>query len=520
MVKLAFENLTEAAQQTNNSESTTILDNSVGDGRFLFGIVNHWKKLKKNRSFNRSLTLHGVDINKDSIKICESKKNELSNDEKLDISFKTGNALIGYIRPPIDMKGIFDVRNLDKSFFDEATYSQLDVSLKDKAFHWFHEWPAPNSNEGYDLCIGNPPFGISFSTEEKNFYKSLYEGIDPEVESYLLFVERSIHLLRDGGFLVFLIPNNFTTNYRYQIFRDFLLENLALRKIIMLDNHIFPQVSVETCIIVGYKKERDEVSLTNSIEFSKYSVKGGFSQIGSNEQVSIMNEKFRYIVPDKTIETTSILAKMEKEAFFLEDIAYISRGIEFGYHSPLTSKLPTTKMSVPLIAGRNIQKFTLLGKNRFVDFDSDRKSIFKNKTLYTSPKILLRRIGHELIAVYDPNKLFCVCDVYIISFRPQWSHIPLEHLEILLNSSLLTFYLNHKFYTVKKIFPKIPISYLKQLPIKLPFSSVEVKNIEKFGFLKREITKESLNYIENMVLDLYGLTKSQKRIIKTFKPIT
>ncbi|MHA1976998.1 MAG: TaqI-like C-terminal specificity domain-containing protein [Candidatus Hodarchaeales archaeon] len=517
MVTIAFDYVPRSMNQTRKSESVMVLDNSVGDGRFLFTIMEHWKKHKKKRKIALNLTLHGVDINNSSIKICESNKKEFQPDPDIDISFKTGNALIGYVKPPMNLKKGFNQKKLSVSFFNNLNIDQPSARLKDTVFHWFYEWPFPNSDDGYDLCIGNPPFGISFSIEEKNFYKRTYKSIDPEVESYLLFVERSIHLLRDGGFLVFLIPNNFTTNYRYQVFREFLLESLVLKKIIMLDNNIFPQVSVETCIIVGYKKTKDEVHLANQVEFSKYSIKDGFSQIKKNEQLLIMNQMFKYIVPDMKTETTQILIKMEESAFLLEDIAYISRGIEFGFNSPHTSN-QRTKHSVPLIAGRNIQKYTIKGEKRFVEFDSTRKSIFKDKSMYTTPKILLRRIGHELIAVYDPNNIFCVCDVYLIRFKKKWVHIPLNHLEIILNSSLLTFYLNHKFQTIKKVFPKIPIGYLKQLPIKLPFSSEEVELIEKLGFMKRKITPSGMNDMEKMILNHYKLSQSQKQVVKSFKP--
>ena len=55
----------------------------------------------------------------------------------------------------------------------------------------------------------------------------------------------------------------------------------------------------------------------------------------------------------------------------LEDIAYISRGIELGFNSKFTSEKPFTQDSVPLIAGRNIQKFGLIGEKRYIEFDSN-----------------------------------------------------------------------------------------------------------------------------------------------------
>ena len=143
----------------------------------------------------------------------------------------------------------------------------------------------------------------------------------------------------------------------------------------MLDSKIFPSVSVETCIVVGYKKSKDEKNDTNIIEFSKFSVGEGFTQIKKNEQVNIMDQKFKYIMPNMASKITDIIGTIEKNALTLGDIAYISRGIELGFNSKFTSKVPITKESVPLIAGRNIQKFVILGEKRYIEFDSTQKSI-------------------------------------------------------------------------------------------------------------------------------------------------
>ncbi|PWI46984.1 hypothetical protein CEE45_14175 [Candidatus Heimdallarchaeota archaeon B3_Heim] len=519
MVNLSLDFINKILNQPLGSRSISILDNSVGDGRFLFEIMKHRNNIRASDLKNFKLILHGLDINNESINLCESKKRELATNQDIEISFKTGNALIGYIKPPKTMKNYYTEEKLTRYFFDDLNITQPDISLVKNAFHWFYEWPLPNTKEGYDICIGNPPFGISFTSEEKNIYRRIFEGVDPEIESYLLFVERSIHLLREGGALIFLIPNNFTTNFRYQAFRDLLLNQIYIKKIIMLDDNVFPSVSVETCIVMGYKKTEAEKSLSNIIEFSRYSVESGISQIKKNDQSMIMDQKFRYIVPDMATEITEILEIMEIDSLFLKDIASITRGIELGFKSTLTSETPSTKDSIPLIAGRNISKFSIVGDKRYIDFDSNRKSIFKDKSMYMTPKLLLRRIGRELIAVYDPNRLFCVCDVYIITFNPQWSHFNLKHLEIILNSSLLTFYLNHKFKTVKKIFPKIAINYLKRLPIKLPFSALEEQKIEEMKIEREKcLGNEEITQLDEFILNHYNISKSQKQIIDTFKP--
>jgi hypothetical protein len=94
---------------------------------------------------------------------------------------------------------------------------------------------------------------------------------------------------------------------------------------------------------------------------------------------------------------------------------------------------------------------------------------FKSKHIYETEKILVRRIGAEIIAVYDHENYYNVCDVYNLLSKGTLS---LKYLLALLNSKLMSFYLQTKFKNSKKIFPKIPIKYLEKLPIK----SLDVTN--------------------------------------------
>ncbi|MCK5345698.1 MAG: hypothetical protein KAR20_19950, partial [Candidatus Heimdallarchaeota archaeon] len=66
--------------------------------------------------------------------------------------------------------------------------------------------------------------------------------------------------------------------------------------------------------------------------------------------------------------------------------------------------------------------------------------------------------------------------------------------------------------------PKIPISYLKQLPIKLPFSALEEQEIAEMK-IEREIClgNEEITQMDAFILDHYNISKSQKQIIDTFK---
>ncbi len=511
MVDLVFQNMESLTSKKQKKTPFFVLDHSVGDGRFLFEFCIKWKKNVSNKD---NLHLHGLDIDETSIARCIAREKTLSTSSEISFAFKTGNALIGYSTTPKENNPEISIREVDESFFN--TINNFDPEFKGQIqpFHWFREWPDPGVQGGYDICIGNPPFGISFSKIEKFIYKRLYKAIDPEIESYILFVERSIELLKKGGILVLLIPNNFVTNLRYIKFRKFLLENLIIQKIIMLKENIFSHVSVETCILVGYKNTHFPHVNSNKIEFSKYSVRDGFSKIKYNEQNQIMNHQLHFLLPQKERIYEKIQRIIENKSMPLGEIMNISRGIELGFNSSRTSNNPISPSSVPLVACRNIHPFFIDNDIRYIDFDTEQKAIFKDKSLYLQPKILLRRIGHDLIAAYDKNNLFCVCDVYILTPKPQWSNVNLQHLESMLNSFILTFYLNQEFKSIKKIFPKIPINYLRKLPMKLPLSKMNSQKIEKL--LKPGdgvLPSESVSKIDQIISEHYGVSRGQLQLI-------
>ena len=96
----------------------------------------------------------------------------------------------------------------------------------------------------------------------------------------------------------------------------------------------------------------------------------------------------------------------------------------------------------------------------------------------------------------------------------------------LINSLLLSYYFIQLFGSYKKLFPRILIEKIKDLPIKVPENDREkeiaLKIIEKVEVLIDSDEKESNKLIQiqqdinNLVFNLYGLSDSQKQHIIKF----
>ena len=72
---------------------------------------------------------------------------------------------------------------------------------------------------GFDIVIGNPPYGASLSTEEKKTFKLIYKTAQTiknvqkgSLDTYTIFIDKSFHLLAKGGCLSFIVPISITSS--------------------------------------------------------------------------------------------------------------------------------------------------------------------------------------------------------------------------------------------------------------------------------------------------------------------
>jgi len=385
---------------------------------------------------------------------------------------------------------------------------------------------------GFDVVIGNPPYGAFFSQPEKKYVNIKYPASDIETESYLVFIEKSLTLLKFNGFFGYIVPSNLMTNVRYEAIRNFLLKNYNINKLVDLGSGVFNKTSVDTCLIFIQKKRAKDNKITAVV-----------GNIGNEDiQTFIFNQSDFIINPYKIFniytepKVLDLIDKIFQSMPHLSDFVIISRGIEFGYKSKFVSDEKLNKQFKPLIAGRCITRYSLEFENKYICFDEKDISHFKEQSIYITPKILMRRIGTTIIATYDPERFYNVCDVYNIINK---SSMSIQYLLGLLNSMLLSFILQNRFRTSKKLFPKIPIITIKQLPIRtIDFSNpADVKKHDrmvslvdqmldvqkKIAVAKTEYEKKMLErmrdtidmQIDELVYKLYELTDEEIKIVES-----
>ncbi|MEI0526484.1 TaqI-like C-terminal specificity domain-containing protein [Brachyspira murdochii] len=340
--------------------------------------------------------------------------------------------------------------------FDEETQYKINC------FDWEDEFKSVFKAGGFDVVIGNPPWGALFDESNKGYIKNNYKHSDIEIESYILFIEKGIRNLSNNGYLGLIIPSNLFTNIRYFSIRKFILENCKINTLIDLGSGIFKSVAADSGIIISNKN----IDSNNVINAFVGNIQG-LENINYNiykQSDFINNNNYIFNIYIRDIDK-KLAEKIKNGKVELKNFVSFARGIEFGYSSKYVTNNKENDLYKPVVAVRCMQRYSIHFEDKFIEFNEKDKSNFKSKDIYEKEKILLRRIGNKLIASIDFDKYYNLCDIYNLLLK-DGINLDLKYLLSIINSKLMSYYLDIEFKSAKKLFPKIPIANLEKLPIK------------------------------------------------------
>ncbi len=400
----------------------------------------------------------------------------------------------------------------------------------DKAFNWKEQFPEVFAKGGFDVIIGNPPYVFArdnFRQEEKDYFVSKYVSAKYQINTYLLFIEKSVLILKNSGIYGLIIPNSWLMMYSGEGLRKFLLETNKLNQIINLAGFSFETANVETVILLAekeiIKKENTvEILLNNGNEFY-------FSH--SKKQTEFSKNKgyeFKVFLDDDSDELN---VKINKNSEILDNLVLIKAGLK-AYEKDKGEPKQTASDVVNRIYDYNY-KFDndthkyLEGKDVGRYFTSWAGSYLRygkhlaaprTFNLFDGKKIIIREITGNypkcLIATYNEDiYLFNMSNIAIVEKTN--SDISLKYILAVLNSKLLSYYfVKNTAKSVRKLFPKIILNDLRKFPIK-KINPVEqepfIENADKILALNKELQEVNRKF-NNYFSGQYKLEKLTKKL--------
>lgn len=219
----------------------------------------------------------------------------------------------------------------------------------EKAFVWQEAFPEVFQRGGFDVIIGNPPYGAKLEKEVQQFLNSHYlKGGSETVISFMALAHRE--LLRPNGKFGFIIPKSFSYASNYGPLRDLLHDELSE----MVDcQKVWKEVKLEQVMVFFTKDKSEKAYASKVLEDEKVIPKG-----------EIEKEKarpFGFFLNQISPRELDIALQMRESGVFLNDIAHNTRGGMFQRQVQQDRLLPLC-----VLGGANIQREGIFGQKGYI----------------------------------------------------------------------------------------------------------------------------------------------------------
>lgn len=420
-----------------------------------------------------------------------------------------------------------------------------------------------NRIENISAIIANPPWSSEKIYDRMTLQEAGFNLVAGQYDSYVLFFELACNILNPNGYLAFIIPDSLFDAQNEKL-RRFLTERMQIKVIARLGEKIFEEVNRATTVVICKKGLPNSESKTKCFRLSTndrkefllgkeelmYFYKKGYHEVMQSR--FLQNDACNFDV-DTLSSEEYLLAKIKEKSISWSDTFVFGRGVEIskagkivfcplcgfaqGYKkSQMISKKKVcincgndiavteetvtnvisqwqTTDSVQIYVGENIRRYGIEGEC-FIQPNIQGIN-YKNREMYTPPKLLVRKTGLGIYAAIDNTGSMTSQTVYILKFKRNDYNVPLEYYLALLNSRVVYYYYLKTYGENEwKSHPYLT----KQIIFSLPVREYEDTEVDKRIIdLCREImgnySYEKDLQLELLVMSKYGLSESEKIII-------
>ena len=423
----------------------------------------------------------------------------------LDKNIRCGNSLIS--GSPLELKKYFG-----------------DDYYKVKPFNWEQEFKDVFKVGGFDVVIGNPPYGAELSNIQRKYLEDYYKL--HSTDTACLFMALATELLKDNGINSFIIPKPFTYSSNWENIREKLFNGL----IEIVDcSKVWKEVKLEQVIYL-FKKNTKSNSYRSCVRKNQ-----SIDYLGDIDKKTF--KEFGFYLNGISSKELLIGNKIRNVGAFLNDFVINQRGA-------ICQKYVSEKITdYKVLGGKQIGRY-FIGED--VKGYIAKNIIEDEKAHIKENSILVQRIIAHIEKPIDHIKIIASLSktlniqkyiiVDTINQLQNISNISSEFLIAILNSKLISWYV-YRFICGKAIRTmQFDNPITKRIP--LPIINLDIKKDKKLydqlvalvdvmldlnkkiqtakGNAKEQIQRQidiTDNKIDDIVYQLYNITDKEKQII-------
>lgn len=393
---------------------------------------------------------------------------------------------------------------------------------------------------GFDIVIGNPPYGVSIKGEyRKEVVRCL--GNVPDYEIYYFFIQAGRNLLVDNGTICYIIPNTWLFNTYARRFRETVLEKWNVIEILDCTKFkIFDATVLNTIITwqkspltikretVGYRKTAGSKSFEELITVPREQM--------NKKDVLLMNQNWGLAFSLDNL-TVGIVNRITQSEITIEKVfPEISQGlIAYDKYRGQSDKIIKSRAYHSFeyregwkkwLWGEDVKRFVLSWNGQeYIDYCTGIANP-RHPKFFTGKRLLVREITNPSIyATITCEELYNDPAIIIVKDNNLY---PIEVVLAILNSKLATFYhFNHSPKATKGAFPKILVQDIKDFPLPAvtEFSKqIIIELVDKVLSAKKDNpqanTGDLENEIDKQVYHLYNLTYDEVLLVDPNTPVS
>jgi TaqI-like C-terminal specificity domain/Eco57I restriction-modification methylase len=459
------------------------------------------KELAQIRKYIALNNLYGVDLNPESVGITKLSlylKTADRNEPLADLSnnIKQGNSLIS------------------------------DKEVTDLAFDWEKEFPTVFSGGGFDIVVGNPPYGAGLTKEMVAHFEKTYQTFEYQVNSYVIFYEKGLNLLKMNGLLGYITPATFIHQHYFKKIRS-LFNKYQIISICKYEYEVFDEATTgDTVSWVIQKKENEFLPIACKAGKSKQEVIDTKLQLFSYQEV--VNTDGTYALNGNSLN----MIKIRAMSMDLGKIANIIVGIkpyqvgkgnpkqteQTVKNKPFTANYKIDESYYLCAVGGDFHRYQWLNSpSMYLSYGKWLAEPRESAPFFEEEKIILRQTSDSLIAQLDTSMLLNLNNVYNIGHIS--TDFSIKYILAILNSKLMNYIYQKISQERGKTFAEVKKVYLVNLPIadlsperQQPLISL----VNQVLMLKSQNQDTSLleKEIDEAVYQIYGITGEEIKIIE------